>query len=297
MMDKPFFSVGEATTPRQSFADDLATYKEGGADGIGIIDAPKLHDTPDALARFHDSGLKAGFCIPSTASILPRPRLRGLYAGSDDPEARIQEVMEGMRRLAPFEPQFCICVPGPLDDYEDEPARAREIVVDGYRTIARAAADVGVTVGFEPLHSSMDMFTFVHTIPDAISFIDEIDEPNVGLVVDFWNLWGTPDLLTHIRANVERVVGVHVNDRRDPTRHWCDRVLPGDGIIDIPAIVDTLIDSGYDRWYELEVMSDDGSVATRYEDSVWLRDPVEVVRTARERFEAIWTASAERAAT
>ena len=33
-----------------------------------------------------------------------------------------------------------------------------------------------------------------------------------------------------------------------------------------PAILDTLIDSGYDGWYELEVMSDDGSVATEYPD-------------------------------
>jgi sugar phosphate isomerase/epimerase len=288
-MDTPSFSVGMATTPHLSFAESLVVYKEGGADGIGIIDGARLDTSTDAVELFRASGLKAAFCIPSTASILPRPRLKGLFGGGDDPETRIAEVCAGMRRLAAFDPLFCICVPGPLEGYE--PARAREIVVDGYRRVARSAAEVGVIVGFEPLNSIMDMFTFVHTIPDAISFIDEIDEPNVGLVIDFWNLWGTPDLLEHIRANVNRCVGVHVNDHRDPTRSWCDRVLPGDGVIDIPAILDTLIDSGYDGWYELEVMSDDGSVATEYPDSVWARDPLEIVRTGREQFMELWTAS------
>jgi sugar phosphate isomerase/epimerase len=293
-MDTPSFSVGMATTPHLSFEECLNVYASGGADGIGIIE-PRLPASPDAVELFRASGLKAGFCIPTTASILPRPRLKGLFGGGDDPETRIAEISAGMRRLAAFDPEFCICVPGPLEGYE--PMEARRIVVDGYRRIARSAAEVGVTVGFEPLNRMMDMFTHVHTIPDAVSFIDEIDEPNVGLVVDFWNLWGTPDLLEHIPAHVDRIVGVHVNDRREPTRSWCDRVLPGDGVIDIPALLDTLITSGYDRWYELEVMSDDGSVANKYPDSVWDRDPVEIIRTSRDYFLQLWTASKAAAST
>lgn len=296
MPETPCFSVGQATTPGLSLVEELAAYREAGADAIGLADRPKLHATADALERVRASGLKTGFCIPSASSILPRPRLQGLGSGGpDDPSARVEEACRSVERLAPFEPQFCVLTAGPLEGYE--PQRAHEIVVDGFRRVARHAADVGVRIGFEPLHSSMDAFTYVHTLPQMVELMDEVDEPNTGLLVDFWNLWDTPDVLTHIRANASRTLGVHVNDWRDPTRGWCDRVLPGDGIIDIPGMLRALEEGGFDGWYELEVMSDDGRNGNRYEDSLWERDPVELIRTAREQFIGLWRASRDVAPT
>ena len=288
-MPFPRFSVGLATTPQVSFAGALAAYREAGADAIGIVDGPQLAADPDALAHFRDSGLRAGFCIPSTTSILPRPQLRASYGGGDDPETRINEICDSIRRLAIFEPLFCICVPGPLGEYSADEARA--IAVDGYKRVARAAAGVGVTVALEPLHSSIsEAFSFVHTLPMAIELLDAIDEPNTGVLFDVWHLADTPDVLTHIRRHARRFLGVHVNDRRDPTRSWSDRVLPGDGIIDFPAILGALADAHYDGWYELEVLSDDGRYGNAFPDSLWRQDPVDVVRRAREQFMAMWSA-------
>ena len=42
-----------------------------------------------------------------------------------------------------------------------------------------------------------------------------------------------------------------MNDWRDPTRGWCDRVLPGDGTIDLRAVLRTLRQAGYDGWYDV----------------------------------------------
>jgi sugar phosphate isomerase/epimerase len=295
IMQTPNFSVGAATTPNLTFAEALAAYREGGADAIGIIDGPKLEGEPEALDRFQASGLKAGFCIPSTTSILPRPQLRASYGGGEDPETRIGEMQASIRRLAPFEPVFCICVPGPVGEYEVD--AAHEIAVDGLRRVARAAADVGVTIALEPLHTSISQsFSFVNTLPDAIALLDEIDEPNTGVLFDVWHLSDTPDVLTHIRTYADRFLGVHVNDRREPTRSWCDRVLPGDGTIDFAAILGALIAAGYDGWYELEVLSDDGRNGNDFPDSLWKRDPVELIRSARQQFTALWEASRAAAA-
>jgi sugar phosphate isomerase/epimerase len=294
-MQTPHFSVGLATTPNLSFAEALAAYREAGADAIGIIDGAKLRADPDALERFRASGLRAGFCIPSTTSILPRPLLRASYGGGEDPETRIGEICDSLRRLAPFEPLFCILVPGPVADYE--PAQAREVAVDGFRRVARVAAELGLTIALEPLHSSInENFSFVSTIPDAVALLDEIDEPNTGLLFDVWHLSDTSDVLAHIRTDVGRFLGVHVNDRRDPTRSWCDRVLPGDGTIDFPAILTALINAGYDGWYELEVLSDDGRNGNDFPDSLWKRDAVDVIRTARQQFMALWEAASRAAA-
>lgn len=288
-MPLPRFSVGQATTPHLSFPDMLSVYREAGVDAIGIVDGPQFAADPDALAHFRDSGLQAGFCIPSTTSVLPRPQLRASYGGGDDAETRIAEICESIRRLAPFKPVFCICVPGPVGDYTPDEARA--VAVEGYRRVARAAADVGVTVALEPLHSSInESFSFVNTLPLAIELLDEIDEPNTGVLFDVWHLADTPDILELIGRHVGRILGVHVNDRRDPTRSWCDRVLPGDGVIDFPAILGALADAGYDGWYELEVISDDGRYGNAYPDSLWTQDPLEVLRRAREQFMALWSA-------
>src|SRR5262245_59799551 len=96
------FSVIEFTTPHLSFREDLAVYREGGADGIGISEE-KLTDDREDLELLRTSGLRAASFFPSRASILPSP----LLPGRDDPEARIADLCGSVRRLAPFEPDCC----------------------------------------------------------------------------------------------------------------------------------------------------------------------------------------------
>ena len=59
----------------------------------------------------------------------------------------------------------------------------------------------------------------MHTIPDALELIG--DEP-VGIMLDVWHV-SDPDA---IEPYVDRIAGVHVSDRREPTRSHFDRVLP-----------------------------------------------------------------------
>jgi len=298
-MQTPHFSVNEGMTPGLTFAEDLGMLRAAGIEGIGIAAGlvgygrPKLRDDVEDLARFRESGLRAGFCNPSPPSILPRRTdvAGALGEGAAEPDARVERMSADIRRLAPFEPICCICVPGPLGAYE--PARAREICVDALRKLARVAADVGVTLAIEPMHTSIATeFSFVNTVPDALALLDDVGEPNTGIVVDVWHVWDTPDLLVHLRRNAGRVIGVHVDDWRDPTRGWCDRVLPGDGVADLDGILRALIEGGYDGWYELEVLSDDGTFGNDYADSLWKRDPQELVEAGRRQFLNAWTAAA-----
>jgi sugar phosphate isomerase/epimerase len=272
------------------FAEALTTYSEAGADGIGIIDRPELWTDGTALDRLRASDLEAGFCIPSTTSILPLLGLGDAYAGSEDPDTRVAEICASVTRLARFEPQFCLCSPGPRGRYEDE--RAREIVVGGFKRVARAAADVGVTIALEPFHPSIEpTFSFGNSIPEAVELLAEIDEPNTGILFDVWHMWDSDDVLRHIRAHASEFVGIHLDDWRDPTRSWCDRVLPGDGLADLPGILRALGDGGFTGWYELEILSDDGTFGNDFPDSLSKRDPVELIRDGREKFLSAWQAS------
>jgi sugar phosphate isomerase/epimerase len=284
----PRFSVAQYTTPGLSFDEDLEAYRRGGADGIGIDAGLKLAGGEQAdaaqLAMLRESGLTAAFLFPPVPSVLP---ITLMALGDVDPAARVDAMCRSVRGLAAFEPVCFACATGPQGDRELE--HAREIAVDGLRRVARAAADVGASVAIEPMHSSIAAdYSWITCIPDAVALLDEIGEPNAGILFDVWHLWDTPDLLADIRAHAHRFLGVHVDDWRDPTRGWCDRALPGDGIADLAGILGALDESGYRGWYELEIFSDDGRFGNDYSDSLWKLDPVELVTSGREKFEHAW---------
>jgi sugar phosphate isomerase/epimerase len=288
----PALSVGEYTTPHLSFAEDLDVYRAAGAAGIGIDPDLKLGGCeipgPEDVARFRDSGLTAAFAFPSIPSVIP------LVEGSAgagqpilDPAARVEVMCRSIRGLEAFEPGTIVCVTGPAGDLG--PDRAWEIAVDGFARVARAADDIGAKLAVEPMHSSIAAeYSFLTSIPDTVRFLDDAGARNGAIMFDVWHLWDTDGLLEDIARHVDRIAGVHVNDRREPTRSWCDRVLPGDGIADVAGILGALDAAGYRGWYELEVMSDDGMFGASYPDSLWARDPLELVRSGVEKFHRTW---------
>ncbi len=287
-MADPKFSVSEITTFHQTFEQDLDTYREAGIGGIGIWEF-KLDAAGDAeaLARLRASGLKATTMIPGTLSIWPVP-----FPGPTDPEERTEGLCAAIRRFAPFEPEVILCLTGNPGDGVDE-AEKRRVAVDGLRRAAKVAAEHGLTLGLEPLHRDVyGHWTLVSDIPGTVALLDEIGEPNVKVLYDVYHLWDTDGVVEHTVANGDRIVrSVHVCDWRDPTRNDFDRVLPGDGIIDLPAIFGALDAAGVVGWFDLEIFSDDGSFSDLdFEDSLWKQDPLEVVRRGRAGFERAWAA-------
>jgi sugar phosphate isomerase/epimerase len=129
-------------------------------------------------------------------------------------------------------------------------------------------------------------------IDDALAFLDEAGRPDVPLCYDIWHLWGSSDrLIEQTREIAPRVNVVQLNDVREPTRSWNDRVLPGDGVADLPAILRALREGGFDGWYDLEVFSDDGRWGNDYPDSVWKLPWEEQARRGHDGLLRAWEAS------
>jgi sugar phosphate isomerase/epimerase len=287
-MPKPKFSVSEITTFHQSFDEDLASYTEAGVDGIGVWEF-KLPggDDAESLAKLKDSGLKATTMIPGTLSIYPVP-----FPGPSDPAERTAELCAAIRRFAPFEPEVVLVLPGapPADVDPDE---ARRVMVEGFRKAASVAAEHGLTLGMEPLHREIyGTWTTVYTIPETIALMDEIGEPNVQLLYDVYHLHDTEDVLAHTVKHGARISpSIHICDWRRETRNDFDRVLPGDGIIDLPGIFGALDAVAEPHWVDLEIFSDDGSFTDLdFEDSLWKQKPAEVLARARAGFDEAWAA-------
>jgi sugar phosphate isomerase/epimerase len=274
------FSILEFTTLNASFEEDLAAYSTAGADGIGICELKLVEGRePEQLAAFRESGLEASSCVPTVPSILPLPQL----PGPGLVEERVQATLAGMRRLAPFEPTAFVCLTGPAGPLADPVAH--RLVVDCLRTLATEGARLGIPVGLEPMSAHFrDDWTIPTTLGEAAALVAEADADGLGLVFDTWQLWDTPQLFEEIELYADRIVAVHVGDWREPTRGWCDRALPGEGVIDLAGILGALEASGWQGFYELEVFSDDGTFGNDYEDSLWKLSASEVASGGREAF-------------
>jgi sugar phosphate isomerase/epimerase len=283
-LQMPRFSISQITTFAAPFADDVRAYAAAGADGIGIweIKLPEGGDG-EALEQLQASGLESAAAVPAVPSILPLP----LMEGPPEPAARIDAICASLHRLAPFRPSGVVCLTGPGSD--------RDTVVDGLRTIADEAAGIGLEVGLEPINRvGGEDWTMISSIPEAVELLDDVGRPALGIQFDTWHLWNTPTVLEDVERHVDRFVGVHVADWREPTRNWADRVLPGDGVADLPAILAALDRAGWNGLYDLEIFSDNGAFGNAWPDSLWDLDPDELARRGRDAFERVWAARIQR---
>jgi sugar phosphate isomerase/epimerase len=275
----PRFSVCELALPKTTFEYDLELCRTLGIEWLGIDERKVAGQDPAFIRRrLDDSGIGAGICSPSTLSILPSDIIQG---SRHDPEDRVKDIIAGMRFLAQIDPVSVFVVTGPAGQYSE--AMARDIVVDGLAAISAEANRLGVTLGIETMRPEHGPFWSIITgIPQALDLIEEVGS-DIKIVYDVWHVWKDDDIIALTERHADRIVGVQLSDYRDPTRVPMDRVLPGDGVIDLAGMFGALERGGFDGIYDLEVFSD-----PTLPDSVWNRPPMEWVADGRRGFLEAW---------
>ena len=239
-------SLSEISTVGASFEEDVSAYSAAGFDGVGIWEMKLPADDPANLALLREAGLGVASCVPTVPSILPL-RLPGME-GPPEASERIEALCASVLRLARYEPECVLVLTGPAVD-----ARSRGVVVSGLRELAAAAVDAGVRLGLEPAHPAQhDSVSFVNSIADALSLLEEAGLDGVGVMADTYNLWHEqPEALA---AVADRVTGLHIADEpREPGR--TDRVLPGQGGTRSAEHVAALRVSGWDGYLDVEIFS------------------------------------------
>jgi len=277
---RPPFSISQITTLTSSFADDVHVYAAAGADAIGIWEIKLAEgDDAEALELLASSGLGSAAAIPTIPSILPLP----LMDGPKEPQARIDALCASVHRLAEFHPTGIVCLTGPGDD--------RDTVVEGLRAIGDEAQRAGVHVGLEPVNRiGGENWTMISSLGEAVELLEDADHPALGIQFDTWHLWNTPNVLDEIAQHVDRFVGVHVADWREPTRGWADRVLPGDGVGNVPRLLGALDAAGWEGYYDVEIFSDNGSFGDAWPDSLWDVPAEQIAGAARDALVRVWEA-------
>jgi sugar phosphate isomerase/epimerase len=139
-------------------------------------------------------------------------------------------------------------------------AELRKIYLKRFQACANILARSHVRLGLEflgPLHfRKMNPYEFIWRMDEMLQFAKECG-PNVGLTVDSWH-WHhaggtTADI---IAAGKERIVEVHFNDAPNlPPDQIRDneRLMPGEGVIDLVGFLGALRKIGYEDALSVEV--------------------------------------------
>ena len=142
----------------------------------------------------------------------------------------------------------------------DDPLTYRNQTRDRFRQIATVLGDHDIRFGLEWVGpytlrhgpGAMGKEEFIWNIPGTLELIADIDAPNdnVGLLADCFHWFTTGATVADMEAlRAEQIVHVHINDAPDRPRDEqidSQRLLPGEGVIDLTGFLGALQKIGYD---------------------------------------------------
>jgi sugar phosphate isomerase/epimerase len=218
-----------------------------------------------AARRIRDAGLTVtGLC---RGGMFPAADAAGRAAAIEDNRRAIEEAHAiGARCL--------VMLGGGLPPGSKDLPGARAMVREGLHAILPEARAAGVGLALEPLHpmTCADR-SVLSTLAQALDLCDELGEGS-GVAVDCYHVWWDPEVARQIARAGSRIMGFHACDWLVPTTDLVfDRGMPGDGVIDIPALRGMVEATGYDGLVEIELLS------RRW----WAEEPETVLRIMKER--------------
>ena len=153
-------------------------------------------------------------------------------------------------------------------------------LVDRYGELLELGRQVGICTTFE----YVSFFGSVSTLDQAISIVEQVGDTDATLIVDAFHTWNSGGDIEELREiPAERISHFHIDDA-DPgmpagTQADPNRVMPGDGPIDLEAEIAILRAIGYEGTVSLEL----------FNPELWEKDPAEVLCTGIERMRELFS--------
>ena len=148
---------------------------------------------------------------------------------------------------------------------------------DNMRELGEIAKGFGLTMMAEAVRTS----TFISTLPTLLKMTRAAAHPNMAPLLDFYHFWSGLNKLEDLDLIRPREIGhVHFQDVPDMPRELLDnttRIIPGDGVSPLNAILRKLADKGYAGPLSVELF------LPKFQQG----DPFEVASEIRKKAEAV----------
>jgi len=275
----PFaFGVSEFTTMPWSFEKDVEHYASLGVAAMELCEQ-KLdsHGYEDQVEKIGAHGMSISGVQPLVRTFFAS-RMQSDPASVEDRAARFRLSIERLARFAPGAPFICNTGAHPNGDM----AGAIAVVIKELKALAPIAAEHGVRIALEPLNpTSVNVESAIWTVAQALNIIEATGRDEIGLCLDYWNVWQNADIEADIRRAGDRIFTVQASDWRTP-RSFADRIAPGDGSIPLGQLLKATYAAGYRGACTVEIFSEDVS------DSLYDGDLEEVIRRSRSGLSEAW---------
>ena len=276
----PFtFGVSEFTTMPWSFEEDVERYAALGVTAIELCEQ-KLDD-----ARY--AAQVESIAVGGLAICAVQPLVRTFFASRMTPDpiampdrtARMRMSIERLARFAPGAPFIVNTGAHPKGDMDE----AMRVVGREMKELALVAADHGIRIALEPLNpTSVNIESAIWTVDQALAVIDSTGRDEVGLCLDYWNVWQDAEIGAALRRAGDRIFYVQASDWRTP-RSFADRIVPGKGSIPLGRLMHATYEAGYRGACVVEIFSNDIA------DSLYSQNLDDVIVQSREGLNAAWS--------
>ncbi|MEX0725886.1 MAG: sugar phosphate isomerase/epimerase [Planctomycetaceae bacterium] len=146
----------------------------------------------------------------------------------------------------------------------------------------RELLEIGLAIGVKPAMEFLGFVEELNTIEDALNVIQKAGHPAGTVVLDPFHIFrggGSMESISLLTG--DQIAISHFNDTpATPPRleqHDKDRVMPGEGHLDLKRYLQLLKQTGYNRWLSLELFRED----------LWSQNPETVARTGLERMRKV----------
>ena len=178
-------------------------------------------------------------------------------AGFGSPDARIANLRANAENVRIIRELGADKMIVGTDGPEQVSVESLDAMADAMRNLAELTEDLGVDLAIE-----FNWSPFVKSLPSAVRVAEKADHPRVGVLFDTAHYHVTPTKLQDVNEHsVGFIKHVHLNDMPDTpadlTHRDDDRVLPGEGVLDLPGIIGALERNGYDGYFSIEMFSQD----------------------------------------
>jgi 2-keto-myo-inositol isomerase len=145
---------------------------------------------------------------------------------------------------------------GPAVPFSD-PLAALDPIAGALSELARRLEGLDVKIALE-----FNWSPVIKSLRSAVQVAEQVGDPRIGVLFDPAHYYVTPTKFTDLTAeSVAHILHVHLNDMRDKPGDLShcnsDRVLPGQGILDLPALIGRLEQLGYQGLFSIEMFNAD----------------------------------------
>ncbi len=195
-----------------------------------------------------------------------QPAVWGIPVNWRGSEQEFEATLADFPRFAGFAaeigcPRACTWLPPTVDT---EAREFYQMAVARWRKVGQVAEEYGVRLGLEwvgtpTLRESGN--EFIYRMDQVLEMEAEIGVDSLGLLVDSFHWYTAGHSAEELAAlPVEKIVHVHINDAPDkPVEQQIDnqRLLPGEGIIDLPGFLGALKATGYTDFMGVETFNEE----------------------------------------